>query len=109
MKKNSGKKGSVSLRIIVGTTVIQQLNFKFIICLFNIISVLLLKGVDTEAEVVRRIVAIPGRALGRVRPIVGVTVQSRSHDQGLRKSRQRNRRSPTNPTRNERRKARTVE
>jgi len=73
------------------------------------ILVLLPKGADTEAGVVLRIVVIPDHALGRVRLIVGVTVQSRSHDQGLRTSRQRNRRSPTNPTRNERRKARTAE
>lgn len=60
-------------------------------------ALLLIKGVDTGAEVGRLIVDGPGRALGRVRPIVGVT--DRSRDRNLPKSRRRSRRNQTSPTR----------
>lgn len=68
----------------------------------------LIRDEDTEAEVARRIVAIPGRALGRVRLIVDVTDQSRNLDRSLPKGRRRSRRNPTNLTGRKRRIARTL-
>ena len=54
-----------------------------------------IRDVDTEAEVARPIAAIPGRALGRVRLIVGVTDQSRNLDRSLPKGRRRSQRNLT--------------
>jgi len=68
----------------------------------------LTKDVDTEAEAVRRIVAIPDRALGRVRLIVDDTDQSRSLDRNLRKSRRRSRRNPISLTRRRIKKVRAL-
>ena len=63
-------------------------------------ALLLIKGVDIGAEVARHTVVVPGRDLGRVRHIVGVTDQSR--DRSLPKSPRRSRRNPISPTRRKR-------
>lgn len=68
-----------------------------------------IEDADTEAEVVRLIVAIRGRALGRDRPIVGVTDPSRSLGRSRRRNRRKSQRNPTNlinQTRGRKRKAR---
>lgn len=66
----------------------------------------LIEDAGTEAEVVRLIVAIRGRALVHDRPIVGVTDPNRSPDQSRRKNRRRSRRNPKNLTRRRRKKVR---
>lgn len=68
-----------------------------------------IEDADTEAEVVRLIVAIRGRALGRDLPIVGVTDPSRSLDRSRPRNRRKSQRNPINlinPTRGRRKKAR---
>lgn len=67
-----------------------------------------IRDVDTGAEVARRIAAIPGRVLGLVRRIVGVTDQSRSLDRSLPRGRRRSRRNQRNPTRKRRKKVRAL-
>lgn len=68
----------------------------------------LIEDADTEAEVVRLIVAIRGRALVHDRPIVGVTDPNRSLDQSRRRSRRRSRRKLRNPTRKKKKKVITL-
>lgn len=68
----------------------------------------LIEDADTEAEVVRLIVAIRGRALVHDRPIVGVTDPNRSLDQSRRRSRRRSRRNLRNPTRKRKKKVITL-
>lgn len=63
------------------------------------------EDVGTEAEVVRLIVAIRGRALGHDRPIVGVT--DPNLDQSRRRNRPKSRRNLKNLTRRRRKKVRT--
>ena len=67
----------------------------------------LTEDAGTEAEVVRLIVAIRGRALGHDRPIVGVTDPNRSLDQSRLRNRRKSRRNPKNLTRRRRKKVRT--
>lgn len=63
------------------------------------------EDVGTEAEVVRLIVAIRGRALGHDRLIVGVT--DPNLDQSHRINRPKSRRNPKNLTRRRRKKVTT--
>lgn len=64
------------------------------------------EDVGTEAEVVRLIVAIRGRALGHDRPIVGVT--DPNLDQSRRRNRPKSRRNLKNLTRRRRKKVKTL-
>lgn len=68
----------------------------------------LIEDAVTEVVVVRLIVAIQGRALGRDRHIVGVTDPSRNLDRSHRRNRRKNRRNPINRTRKRIKKVRAL-
>ena len=83
----------------------KRLNkLRLFLCLLHLVPPLR-EDAGTEAEVVRLIVAIRGRALGHDRPIVGVT--DPNLDQSRRRSRPKSRRNPKNLTRRRRKKVRT--